>query len=71
MRSIAPRRELLVDLAGQAADADRADPGAVLEHGDAAEEEREERVEARPLGGSARAFSGELRVDVASLRAAV
>ena len=34
---------------GQAADADRADPTLALEDRDAAEEEREERVEARPL----------------------
>ncbi len=48
-RSIAAERELLVDLAGQAADADGADALVALEHRDAAEEEREERVEARPL----------------------
>lgn len=41
--------ELLVDLARQAADADRADPPTVLEDGDSAEEEGEERVEARTL----------------------
>src|SRR6187551_770521 len=52
--------ELLVDLAGQAADADRADAAVVLEDGDAAEEEREERVEARPLGRIGTSLLGEL-----------
>ena len=45
------QRELLVDLAGQPADADRAQPRLAVEDRDAAEEEREERVEARPLDG--------------------
>src|SRR4051812_45054703 len=43
-------RKLLVDVTGQSTDADRADSSAVLEDGDAAEEERKERVEARELG---------------------
>src|SRR3954470_5589196 len=43
--------ELLVGLTGQAADTDGTDANVTLEHGDAAEEEREERVEARALGG--------------------
>src|SRR3954471_2220543 len=42
-------RKLLVELPRQSADADGADTSAVLEDGDAAEEEREERVEAREL----------------------
>ena len=62
---------MLVDLAGEAADAHRADPAAILEDGDAAEEEGEERVEARSLGGVGARLLGELRVDIASLRAAV
>src|SRR3954454_6125606 len=41
--------ELLVDLARQAADADRPDLPLAVVDTDAAEEEREERVEARPL----------------------
>ena len=44
-------RELLVHLAGHPAHADRADPVVSVEHRDAPEEEREERVEARPLDG--------------------
>src|SRR5215216_1490363 len=52
--------ELLVVLARQAADADRADPPAVLEHGDAAEEEGEERVEARALDRIGARLLGEL-----------
>ena len=43
------QREPLVLLARQPADADGADADVPLEDGDAAEEEREERVEARPL----------------------
>src|SRR5258708_7569331 len=43
------QRELLVDLAGKAADADRADLHLSVEDGDSAEEEREERIEAHPL----------------------
>ena len=43
-------RQPLVDLAGEAAHADGADPHAVREQRDAPEEEREERVEARELG---------------------
>ena len=64
-------RELLVVVAGQAADANRADPPAVLEDGDAAEEEGEEGIELARSTGSSRAFSASSRVDVASLRAAV
>jgi len=52
--------ELLVDLAGEAADADRAHPPAVLEHRDAAEEEGEERVEARALDRIGARLLGEL-----------
>ena len=44
-----PPRQLLVHLARQAADADRADTRVAVERRDAALEEREERVEARPL----------------------
>jgi hypothetical protein len=69
--SIAVSASWLVDVTGQSADADRADPSAVLEDGDAAEEEREERVKLASSAGSARAFSASSRVDVASLRAAV
>src|SRR5258708_7399165 len=42
------QRELLVDLAGKPADADRADLRLSVEDGDPAEEEREERIEAPP-----------------------
>jgi hypothetical protein len=62
---------LLVVLARQAADANRADPPAVLEDGDAAEEEGEEGVEARSLDGIGACLLGELPGRVASLRAAV
>src|SRR3954469_16976517 len=41
--------EPLVDLAGQTADADRADAAVAVVDRDAAEEEREERIEACPL----------------------
>ena len=57
---IAGDRKLLVDLAGQAADTDRPDAAAVVERRDAAEEEAEERIEARKLGRRAARFLGEL-----------
>src|SRR5438876_756435 len=44
-------RNLLIGLAREAADADGADAASGFEDGDAAEEEREERVEARTLDG--------------------
>src|SRR5258708_28343225 len=52
--------ELLVDLAGEAADADCADAGLAVEHCDAAEEERELRIEARPLDRVVAHLLGEL-----------
>ena len=52
-------REALVHLAGQPAHPDSADPLAVDEDRDAAQEEREERVEARQLGRRARDLLGE------------
>ena len=65
------QREPLVDLARQAAHADRADAPLAVEHGDAAEEEREERVEARPLDRVVAALTASSRVVRASERAAV
>ena len=59
------QRELLVDLARQAADADGADARVAVEDRDAAEEEREERVEARPLDRRRRAPSPRARASCA------
>src|SRR6185312_9337608 len=53
-------RELLVDLARQAADPNGADTRAVGERRDPAAKEREERVEARPLRGVLAGLRGEL-----------
>ena len=53
-------REPLVVFARQPADADGADADVALEDGDAAEEEREERVEARPLDRVVADLLGEL-----------
>src|SRR5581483_2887933 len=52
--------EPLVDFAGQPAHADGADARIAVEHGDSAEEECEERVEARALDGVVASLLGEL-----------
>ena len=65
------RCALFVHVAREPADPDGADALVTLEDGDAAEEEREERVEARPLDGSSCTLAASSRVVRASERAAV